>query len=137
MKKWVVASCLLWLVGVGFAGEADMYTYPGDIVGHIVVIDFLGICETDSEWEQMKSLEFKQWLKKNDDIKDIQVKNKLTKKDLWFCSRILEKYDISENECYRIETFCLLDRYFTVIWLRIINNEQEFEWIARRIFLQK
>lgn len=27
MKKWVVASCLLWLVGVGFAVERT-YVHP-------------------------------------------------------------------------------------------------------------
>lgn len=145
MKKWIVASCLLWLVGVGFASEPKHYIHPETLEVAIVTAKYVKDMNHDG-WEKMMSTSSVEFLKKACSVfssyrpdKDIRTYNevkKLSKADAWFCWKALHEYDIEDNEVYGIlifKTGIADDISITLVMTRITNQSESFSWRAVRL----
>lgn len=131
MKKWLVASYLLWLVGVGFA-NVRTYVHPETQEEAIVKIEYIGTND-DNEWEKLSYSKMKTDLLPvaesyfeeqssnvtelveelfgemfegcpsvfRHETEDYEIK-KLSKADSWFCWKALSNYELYDDETYSI-----------------------------------
>lgn len=145
MKKWIVASCLLWLVGVGFAGEPKQYIYPDPLEVAIVAAKYVKDMNHGG-WEKMMSISSAEFLKKacsafsyyrlDEGIRTYDEVKKLSKPDAWFCWQALHEYDIEDNEVYCIlifKTGLADDISVTLVMTRITNQSESFSWRAVKL----
>ena len=125
MKKWVVASCLLWLVGVGFASERT-YVHPETRQRARVSVKYICTLENESQWRNVVSKFFE--IENDADDGCIRVKlEELSDISMWFCWEALNEYDIYDNAVYAI----LIEKNsstFLSLLVMLQDNCESFYW---------